>query len=577
MEYKRLIELDNQYPNLRNYKKGTADNTGVLYGLYPEKNKIEFTFPTIDNLKWVSGTDFKFILVIRNTITDTNPKLYTSEAYYNDLVASINETNPYFSAASFNPAYVVNITISELLTTYTDLQKLEKKDAVLMNRNIFINADDTMDYDSLITYIDWVVSKVDPLDTDNGGVIQETVLSNWNYYSIDPVTQIVTNKILDVPTSQTADSAAYAQAQLNAANVGQNVSLKNSKQSELNDLLTQITNLESEIKTKEHYIYNKKFFGVAFTGSVTVNNFTFNASLGWKEGVTKSLTDQLTTKLNDLKAKQVTLQSEINSLSTTTPITQTSVSTPSADGGGNNTSNIGNTIGQAQSAISNINNTIGQAAAGIAAAQGIANAVTSLVGKIPKSLPKNLPQLPKLPNSIGDLVPKVSLPSVPKLPKMPEVPKIPSLKLPPVPKFKPKVPKVPKKFKKGLAGLKDAANAAQGAVAGAQGALAGAVASAKGAVASAQNSATSAVASAKSAATSAVSQAQSSVNSAVTSAQSKVADIQTDIISQKNAQIQSGKRTAKTQKDGTIRYIYNDPSSPTGYVYGDGTIVNKDD
>lgn len=498
MEYKRLIELDNQYPNLRNYKKGTADNTGVLYGLYPEKNKIEFTFPTIDNLKWVSGTDFKFILVIRNTITDTNPKLYTSEAYYNDLVASINETNPYFSAASFNPAYVVNITISELLTTYTDLQKLEKKDAVLMNRNIFINADDTMDYDSLITYIDWVVSKVDPLDTDNGGVIQETVLSNWNYYSIDPVTQIVTNKILDVPTSQTADSAAYAQAQLNAANGGQNVSLKNSKQSELNDLLTQITNLENEIKTKEHYIYNKKFLGIAFTGSVTVNNFTFNASFGWKEGVTKNLTDQLTTKLNDLKAKQVTLQSEINSLSTTTPMAQTSVNITTA--GGNNISNIGNTIGQVT--------------AGIAAAQGIANAVTSLVGKIPKSLPKNLPQLPKLPNSIGDLVPKVSLPPVPKLPKMPEVPKIPSLKLPPVPKFKPKVPKVPKKFKKGLAGLKDAAGAAQGAVAGAQGALV-----------SAQNSATSAVASAKSA----VSQAQSSVNSAVTSAQSKVADIQKNI------------------------------------------------
>ena len=508
MEYKRLIELDNQYPNLRNYKKGTTDNTGVLYGLYPETNKIAFTFPTIDNLNWVPGTDFRFILVIRNTITDTNPKLYTSEAYYNDLVASINEINPYFSAASFNPAYVVNITISELLTTYTDLQKLENKDAVLMNRNIFINADDTMDYDSLITYIDWVVSKVDPLDTDNGGVIQETVLSNWNYYSIDPVTQIVTNKILDVPTSQTADSAAYAQAQLNAANAGQNVSLQNSKQSELNDLLNQINSLETEIKSKANYIYTNKFLKFLFSGSVKVNNFTFTAPNGSKESVTKNLTDQLTTKLNDLKSKQVTLQSDISSLSA-------SSQTNTAINGGINTSNISNTIGQA--------------AAGIAAAQGIANAVTSLVGKIPKTLPTSLPQLPKLPNSIGDLVPKVSLPAVPKLPKKPEIPKIPSLKLPPVPTFKPKLPKVPKKFKKGLAGLKDATAAAQGAVAGAQGAVAGAMASAQGAVAAAQNAATSAVNSAKTAATSVVSQAQSSVNSAVASAQNQVADIQKNI------------------------------------------------
>jgi hypothetical protein len=222
MEYKRLSGLDNQYPTIANYKAGTVDNTSVLFGNYADINKIDFTFPSLKNLKWVKATTFRFILIISKDSTDANPLLYTSEKFYNDLISSMNEENPYFSQAAFNSSYVVQFFTNDITKSFSNINDLAKKDAVLMYRNTFMFTDETIDYESLIAYIDWVVSKVDPLDTDNGGTLLSTLLGVWDYLAIDPITNVVSNTVTKIPTtaiSGNTNSSSLASIAENSSNI----------------------------------------------------------------------------------------------------------------------------------------------------------------------------------------------------------------------------------------------------------------------------------------------------------------------------------------------------------------------
>ena len=70
-----------------------------------------------------------------------------------------------------------------------------------MNRNLSFNSDSSIDYDSLVAYIDWLVSPVDPLSMETGGVIPSEIVGNWNYLEIDPISNVVSDKIVAVPSS----------------------------------------------------------------------------------------------------------------------------------------------------------------------------------------------------------------------------------------------------------------------------------------------------------------------------------------------------------------------------------------
>jgi hypothetical protein len=188
MEYKRLIQLDNQYPNLRNYKSGSAENTDVLTGLYPETNKLTFELPNISDLKWIPNTKFRFILSISENTSSLSSSLYTSEEYYNDLISSNAENNPYFVTSSFNPIYIVNYYYGESLSYFDAMYNLETSSAVSMHKNIFIDASRSIDYNSLVSYIDWCVGSINPLDTISGGVLDPNTIGSWDYLNIDPLT-----------------------------------------------------------------------------------------------------------------------------------------------------------------------------------------------------------------------------------------------------------------------------------------------------------------------------------------------------------------------------------------------------
>ena len=436
MEYKPLQFLENTYPNPNNYVSNGVEKT-TLNGIYPEKNKIDFNLPSISELKYVEGTEFKFILAIFKDYKDTKPVYYTSETYYNTLQNSILEGNPYFSQASFNPQNIISYVLETPLKVYSPLYQEEIKPRVNVRQNIFINSGSIVDYDNLVTYIDWMVSSVSPLDDENFGVLKPETIAGWD---------ILNGNYAD-GTISTGVSASYGIGAEFVLVTGEEEEDLKFQQQQLDRLKKEIPNLQKAISTKNGFVYNTSF-GLYGTTYVIVNEKKYSTSPTLrknKSDKTQELVQTLTTELNNLQKQ----------------------------------------ISDIESNIVNINKSLSDSAKAAADKQkALLGQAANLLGKIPK-IPKlpAIPQIPQLPTlaAIGaGLI--AALPALPALPKLPKLPKLPSLKFPKLPKLKKKVPKQPKKFKNkakaGLAALQAAAAAAAAAGAAAAGAVAAAKAAA---------------------------------------------------------------------------------------------------
>jgi hypothetical protein len=431
MEYKPLQFLENTYPNPNNYVSNGVEKT-TLNGIYPEKNKIDFNLPSISELKYVEGTEFKFVLAIFKDYKDTKPVYYTSELYYNTLQNSILEGNPYFSQASFNPQNIISYVLETPLKVHSPLHQEEIKPRVNVRQNIFINSGSIVDYDNLVTYIDWMVSSVSPLDDDNFGVLKPETIAGWD---------ILNGNYAD-GTISTGVSASYGiGAEFVLVTAAEAEDLK-FQQQQLDRLKKEIPNLQKAISTKNGFVYNTSF-GLYGTTYVIVNEKQYSTSPTLRKNKadkTQELVQTLTTELNNLQ-KQI--------------------------------SNI-------ESNIVDINKSLSDSAKAAADKQkALLGQAANLLGKIPK-IPKlpAIPQIPQLPTlaAIGAGL-LAALPALPALPKLPKLPKLPSLKFPKLPKLKKKEPKQPKKFKnKAKAALAAAQAAAAAAAAGVAAATAAAAA-----------------------------------------------------------------------------------------------------
>ena len=434
MEYKPLQFLENTYPNPNNYVSTGVEKT-TLNGIYPEKNKIDFNLPSISELKYVEGTEFNFVLAIFKDYKDTKPVYYTSEQYYYTLQNSILEGNPYFSQASFSPQNIVSYVIEPPLKVYSPLHKEEIKPRVNVRQNIFINTGSFVDYDNLVTYIDWMVSQVSPLDDDNFGVLKAETIAGWDVLNGNYATG-------EISTGVSASFGIGAEFVLITETEGNDLKFQQQK---LDRLKKEIENLQKVINTKNGFVYNR-FFNSYSTAFVIVNEKQYSTSYKAtknKSDKTQELVQTLTTELNNLQKE----------------------------------------ISNTESTIVDINKSLSDSAKAAAdKAKALLGQATNLLGKIPK-IPKlpAIPQIPKLP-SLSDIGAGLlaALPVLPALPKLPKI-KLPSFKFPKLLKLKKKEPKQPKKFKNkakaGLAALQAGAAAAAAAAA----AVAGAAATAKAA------------------------------------------------------------------------------------------------
>jgi hypothetical protein len=177
MEYITLDNQQNTYPSTRSYKKSLLD-TIVLTGNYAV-NKIDFKLPNLDNIKIVQDTNFRFLLAIKENANSEPIGLYTSPLYYNELVTSYNESNPYFIQNSFLDEFIVTYNIDDIKTIFSDLQLKEKVSDVRVSKNLFILDDGTYDYNALVRYIDWIVAAVKLSELGTNGVLPLSEIASY--------------------------------------------------------------------------------------------------------------------------------------------------------------------------------------------------------------------------------------------------------------------------------------------------------------------------------------------------------------------------------------------------------------
>ena len=189
MEYRRLVQLDNKYPNLRNYQTNVIQkNTITLNGIYADRNKIEFEYADLATVTPIEDTNFRFILGIKMDESDKKPKYFTSDKFFKDFVSSIDENNPYLLIGAFDIRVFAFYEFFDTLKIFEENKKLEETDLVFMNKNVFIDEKSEIDYTALVQYIDWVVSTPNNLDFETGGVKSAELLGIWTQLEIDPET-----------------------------------------------------------------------------------------------------------------------------------------------------------------------------------------------------------------------------------------------------------------------------------------------------------------------------------------------------------------------------------------------------
>lgn len=531
MEYKRLNNLQNTYPQTGNYISdqflSLSRASGLLqyesneaqekakinlFGRYADKNVLPFTTKTLKNLNYVEGTNFRFILAIFKDYNDTSPAYYTSQTYYNDLNAALIEGNPYFLQASFDSANIVSFVYEDVVNIAKNAVPLELKSRVDFRTNIFItNGSFEVNHSNLVRFIDWLVDKPSPVDDVNDGVLQAETIAGWNELNGD----WATGKVL------TTVSASYGIGKelvvietetdnnpLNAANIA--LAKGKLEQSQIEG---KIKILEEEISRQTSYRYPFNF-----DGAYAVVNKEFTDIEGKvNKFVKKYETKLLFTKPKEKRREGITQEilKDVNTFKKDLDAKKQEVSKLTAN-------------------VNEAKKVINDAKAKAEAALKSLNGMIPNIPKIPK-LPA-IPKIPKLP-AASDLLALLPLPALPVLPKLPALPKFGKPKLPKVPKIKLKKPKEPKKVKKNkgkglkgaLAGLQDAANKVQGSIAaataaaaGATAAVVGAAAAAKSAVANAQN----AVANAQSTVKGAVDSAKAAADGAVNSVKGAVSNIE---------------------------------------------------
>jgi hypothetical protein len=222
MDYIRLVDINNTYPNLPSYIR-QSDTQVNLFGLYRETNKLEFPLPSIDYITPVDDLKLRTLVGFRRNEQDTNIKYYTSRLFYDDIQASNVEGNPYFLTQAINPRFLIIVDLERFISTFSNLVETENRQGVDIQFNNFISKNGTsgtsgtsgifgtssasgtagtsgtsgtsgvtvynltLDYESLMKYLDWVLSPSELEEIDTDGVIPAEKLAKWEAGDYDPI------------------------------------------------------------------------------------------------------------------------------------------------------------------------------------------------------------------------------------------------------------------------------------------------------------------------------------------------------------------------------------------------------
>ena len=175
-----------------------------LRGSYPQ-NVVKFPKFTLNtNIKTLPDINFRFILSIKKNKSDSNPQLYTSDKFYNELASSYWENNPYMVGNAIKSEAIVSIVYDDYIKKLNTFKLLELNAGTIgvkVNKNIFVefneNSDPTINLDDLVRYIDWVVTK--PSSNYDERLIDPTYLGVWEVPGSN-----TTDTNLDIPPAPTS-------------------------------------------------------------------------------------------------------------------------------------------------------------------------------------------------------------------------------------------------------------------------------------------------------------------------------------------------------------------------------------
>jgi hypothetical protein len=195
MDYKNIFELADTYPDPTKYNSKRVKNMR-LSGKYVEVNYIDFDIPSVEDITLVPGTTFRFVLVVKDSAADFEPKYFMSDTFYNDIELSQIENNPYFIRAALKDIFAVTITLDKQIELFNTIKLLDIAAGVKTYKNLFIGLGDdntiggnVIDYEGLVRYIDWVVGPVNPLDNDGtDGVLPVSKIADYEIGSYDAET-----------------------------------------------------------------------------------------------------------------------------------------------------------------------------------------------------------------------------------------------------------------------------------------------------------------------------------------------------------------------------------------------------
>ena len=187
MEYQNLLLYPNVYPSIDNYGR-TLDGNFAVVGNYEKDNVKPYTNPNLNDIEVIENTSFRFILAVKESVVSDEIRYFTSQPFYDDLLISITENNPFFINNALNDNLFVRVTIDKQIALFNDLKLIDLGTGVKQNQNLFLVADNTIDYITLVQYIDWVVSSVNPLDDDSNGVLPAEKIADYEIGEYNPDT-----------------------------------------------------------------------------------------------------------------------------------------------------------------------------------------------------------------------------------------------------------------------------------------------------------------------------------------------------------------------------------------------------
>ena len=187
MEYQNLILYPNVYPSIDNYGR-TLDGNFAVVGNYEKDNVKPYTNPNLNNIEVIENTSFRFILAIKESVVSDETRYFTSQPFYDDLLISITEKNPFFINNALNDNLFIRVTLDKQIALFNDLKLIDLGTGVRQNQNVFLVADNTIDYITLVQYIDWVTGSVNPLDDDNNGVLPAEKIADYEIGEYNPNT-----------------------------------------------------------------------------------------------------------------------------------------------------------------------------------------------------------------------------------------------------------------------------------------------------------------------------------------------------------------------------------------------------